>query len=454
MRANLRTVFLVAILFLLVVWPVFGQGPADDFAARAEEYLAAQMRVNRFMGAVLVAHKGEILLRKGYGFADLEHHVPNTPITKFRIGSLTKAFTAVAILQLEQQGKLRVQDSICNFLDPCPPAWQPITLHHLLTHTSGIPNFTSFPDYAAKMALPCPVTCTIERFRDRPLEFTPGERWAYSNSGYILLGHVIESVSGQSYEQFLREQILEPLVLDDTGYDHTEPILSHRARGYSREGEQLRNARFLDMTIPHAAGALYSTVEDLYRWEQSFYTDQLLPASVRERLFTPVLNEYAYGWGVRQQFERKMIGHGGGINGFSAFLARYPEERATVIVLSNVEQANAGRIARDLAAILFGAPYELPRERTAIELPPEALERYTGRYVAQGALSMEITREGNRLFVQAAGQPKLELFAEAEDRFFLRVVDAQIVFQRDAAGRVTGLELVQGGTRLQLRRIE
>lgn len=454
MRAKSRMGFLAAILFLLAVWPVFGQSPADDFVARAEEYLAAQMRVNRFMGAVLVAHKGEILLSKGYGFADLEHHVPNTPITKFRIGSLTKAFTAAAILLLEQQGRLSVQDSICKFLDPCPPAWQPITLHHLLTHTSGIPNFTSFPDYTAKMALPCPVTCTMERFRDRPLEFAPGERWAYSNSGYILLGYVIEKVSGQPYEQFLREQILEPLALDDTGYDHTESILPHRARGYSREGEQLRNARFLDMTIPHAAGALYSTVEDLYRWEQSLYSDQLFPTSVRERMFTPMQNDYAYGWGVRQQFERRMIGHGGGINGFSAFLARYPDERATVIVLSNVEQANAGRVARDLAAILFGAPYELPRERAAIELPPEILERYVGRYQAEAGPLLQVSQEGHRLFLQLEGQPKVELFAEAEDRFFLRVVDAQIVFQRDATGRVTGLELLQGGTRQQLRRLE
>ncbi len=442
------------ILLLFAAPPTFGQAPAADFVARAEEYLAAQVRVNRFMGTVLVAHRGEILLRKGFGFADLEHNVPNTPITKFRIGSLTKAFTATAILLLEQQGQLRVQDSICNFLDPCPPAWQTITLHHLLTHTSGIPNFTSFPDYAAKMALPCPVTCTMDRFRDRPLEFAPGERWGYSNSGYILLGYVIEKVSGQPYERFLREQILEPLALDDTGYDHTEPIRPHRARGYSREGEQLRNARFLDMTIPHAAGALYSTVEDLYRWEQSFYTDQLLPAPVRERLFTPVQNDYAYGWAVRQQFERKLIGHGGGINGFSAFLARYPEERVTIIVLSNVEQANAGRIARDLAAILFGAPYELPRERTAIELPSEILTRYPGRYQGEGERSLFVSREGNRLFLQFEGQPKVELLAEAEDRFFLRVLDVQIIFQRDATGNVTGLELVQSGLRQWLRRIE
>jgi CubicO group peptidase (beta-lactamase class C family) len=442
------------LLVLAAGMPVAAQAPAAEFTAKAEVYMAAQMRVNQFMGTVLVAHKGEVLLRKGYGFADLEHNVPNTPLTKFRLGSVTKQFTAAAILLLEQQGKLRVQDPLCKFIENCPDAWQPVTLHHLLTHTSGIPNFTSFADYLEKMALPCPPECTIARFRDRPLEFPPGERWAYSNSGYILLGYIIEKVTGQPYDQFLRQNILEPLALDDTGYDHTAEILPHRARGYSRQSATLRNAAYLDMTIPHAAGALYSTVEDLYRWDQALYTDMLLPAAAREVMFTPVKNNYAYGWGVREQFGRTMMGHGGGINGFSTFIARYPEERTTVIVLSNVEQGNAGQVARDLAAILFGAPYELPRERTAIELPPEVLERYTGRYMADGGLSLEITREGNRLFVQLPGQPKVEVFAEAEDSFFLRVVEAQFTVQRDATGKITGLRFVQGGTAILLRRVD
>lgn len=447
----------LGVIFLLVLVaraPVAAQAPAGDFAAKAEEYMAAQMRVNQFMGTVLVAHKGEVLLRKGYGFADLEHSVPNTPLTKFRLGSVTKQFTAAAILLLEQQGKLSVQDPVCKFVENCPDAWQPVTIHHLLTHTSGIPNFTSFPDYREKMALPCPPACTIARLRDRPLEFPPGERWAYSNSGYILLGYIIEKVTGQPYDQFLRETILAPLALDDTGYDQTAEILPHRARGYSRQSKTLRNAAYLDMTIPHAAGAMYSTVEDLYRWDQALYTDMLLPAAAREVLFTPVKNNYAYGWGVREQFGRTMIGHGGGINGFSSFIARYPQDRTTVIVLSNVEQGNAGQVARDLAAILFGAPYELPRERAAIELPPEVLERYTGRYVADNGLSLEITREGSRLFVQLPGQPKVEVFAEAEDSFFLRVVEAQFTVQKDATGKITGLRFVQGGTAILLRRVE
>ncbi len=435
--------------------PLAAQAPAvSDFAAKAEEYLAAQMRVNKFMGSVLVAHKGEVLLRKGYGFADLEHSVPNTPLTKFRLGSVTKQFTAAAILLLERQGRLSVQDSVCKFMENCPQAWQPVTIHHLLSHTSGIPNFTSFPDYLEKMAMPCPPECTIERLREKPLDFPTGEKWSYSNSGYILLGYIIEKVAGEPYDKFLRENILEPLALEDTGYDHSVEILPQRARGYSRQSDTLRNARYLDMTIPHAAGAMYSTVEDLYRWDQALYTDMLLPAAVREAMFTPVKNNYAYGWGVRRQLERTMIGHGGGINGFSAFIARYPDDRATVIVLSNVEQANAGRVARDLAAILFGAPYELPRERTVVELPPEVLERYVGRYQAEGILTLDITREGNRLFAQATGQPKVEIFAEAEDKFFLRVVDAQLTFQQDAAGRITSLEFVQGDARFTLRRIE
>ncbi|HKP11678.1 MAG TPA: serine hydrolase domain-containing protein, partial [Blastocatellia bacterium] len=226
----------------------------DDLQARVDERLGAAVKANQFSGAVLVARDGRVLVSKGYGMANFETETPNTPQTIFRLGSITKQFTATAILMLQEQGKLSVQDSICKYVADCPAAWQPITLHHLLSHTGGVPNFTSFPDYQKTMALPTTVEGLIARFKDQPLDFQPGEKWSYSNSGYVLLGHVVEKVSGQSYEAFLQERIFAPLGMKNTGYDHNATVLPRRAAGYMPQGNMMLNARYLDMTIPFSAG--------------------------------------------------------------------------------------------------------------------------------------------------------------------------------------------------------
>jgi CubicO group peptidase (beta-lactamase class C family) len=179
-------------------------------ASEVDTYLNSLVRIGSFSGSVLMARNGEVLLTKGYGFADREHKISNTPQTKFRLGSITKQFTAMAIIILEAQDKLDAQDPICKYLTECPEAWATITIHHLLTHTSGIPNFTDFPDYRRTSATPSAPEETIDRFQDEPLDFQPGESWSYSNSGYILLGHIIERVSNQSYEEFLQENIFTP----------------------------------------------------------------------------------------------------------------------------------------------------------------------------------------------------------------------------------------------------
>ena len=321
-----------------------------DLQAKVDERLNAAVKANQFSGAVLVARDGRVLVSKGYGMANLETETPNTPQTIFRLGSITKQFTATAILMLQEQGKLSVQDSICKYVTDCPAAWQPITLHHLLSHTGGVPNFTSFPDYQKTMTLPTTVEALIARFKDRPLDFQPGEKWSYSNSGYVLLGHVIEQASGQSYESFLQERIFAPLGMKSTGYDHNAKVLPRRAAGYMPQGNTIMNAHYLDMTIPFSAGALYSTVEDLYLWDQALYTEKLLSKKSLDTMFTPVKNNYGYGWGIDSQQGLKRIAHSGGIDGFVTFIARYPEAKAVVIVLCNNMRANPGAIANDLAS--------------------------------------------------------------------------------------------------------
>lgn len=294
------------------------QSPAPELSAKFTEYMEAQARVSRFTGAVLVARDGTVLFARGYGMANLEHSIPNSPATKFRLGSITKQFTAAAILQLQEKGKLSVQDPVCKYVPNCPAAWAPVTIHHLLTHTSGIPNFTSFPDYLKTMMIASPPEKSLERFRDKPLEFTPGEKFNYSNSGYVLLGFILEKAAGQSYDDYLRANIFAPLRMNESGYDWSNTVLPGRASGYARRGQSgYANAEFVHMTIPHAAGALYSTVDDFVKWDQALYSDKVLSESSREAMFTPFKSDYAYGWAVRAVAGHKMVSHAGGINGFT-----------------------------------------------------------------------------------------------------------------------------------------
>ena len=312
------------------------------------------VEANQFSGSVLIAQAGQVLVSKGYGLADQAQNLPNTPQTKFRLGSLTKQFTAVAILMLQAQGALDVQDPICNYLPDCPPAWQTITIHHLLTHTAGLPNFTDFPDYEASKQLPTTPEQTISRFQDKPLDFEPGEGWNYSNSGYIVLGLIIEQASGQPYADFLQTHIFTPLGMTSTGY---EDDASQLAIGYANGATV---ADVIDMSIPFAAGALYSTVEDLYLWDQALATEKLLPQALLDAMFTPWAAipesnglQYGYGWLVGEQFGHQVVGHNGSIEGFAASFMRFPNEQVVIIALSNLQATNPNAISQQLAQIVF-----------------------------------------------------------------------------------------------------
>ncbi len=419
---------------------------AAPITTKFEEYMNAAVNQG-FTGSALISRDGKVIFSKGYGMANREFDVPNTPQTKFRLGSITKQFTAAAIMLLEERGKLSVQDPVCKYFENCPSAWSEVTIHHLLTHTGGVPSYTSSPDYMTKMMMPVTVASMIDRFKDKPLEFKPGEKYNYSNSGYFMLGHIIEKVSGESYESFLQKNIFDPLKLANSGYDHHETILKNRATGYSRGRNGAINSRYLDMGQPYAAGSLYSTVEDLFAWNEALFSDKLLSAKSREAMMTVVKNNYGYGLGVNQQSNRRVVSHGGGINGFNTSLARFPEEKVTVVVLRNADfgAPGPGRISQDLAAILFGEKYEIPRERMAVKIDPKTLDAYVGQYELNPNLIFTMTREGDSLMAQITGQPKFELFPESENKFFLKVVDAQVTFVKDEKGQVTHLILHQGG---------
>ena len=327
----------------------------DAIRTQLKDRMEQAVRAEKFRGAVLVTRGGEPWLRAGYGLASEELQVPNTPETKFRLGSITKQFTAMAILILQERGKLQVADPISKHLADTPKAWEGITIHHLLTHTSGIPNFTSFPDYLSTMAQPSPPAKTLLRFKDKPLDSPPGSKHQYSNSGYIVLGLIIEKAAGRSYDSFLREAIFDPLAMRDTGYDQPRVVIARRAQGHGRFLGILQNAQYIDMSIPHAAGALYSTVDDLSKWDQALNTEKLIPRAMIEKMFTPDKNNYAYGWVVIRREGRPTIHlHGGGINGFVTDIARSPDEKICIVVLCNDESLSPTRLRDDLARILLG----------------------------------------------------------------------------------------------------
>ncbi|MGB2805386.1 MAG: serine hydrolase domain-containing protein, partial [Candidatus Zixiibacteriota bacterium] len=320
---------------------------AAKLEKQLDDYLTAAHDVWKFHGAALVATGGKVVLKKGYGMASIELGVPNTPEMKFQIGSITKQFTAAAVLKLEEKGLLGLNDSITKHLPDYPKeTGDRITIHHLLSHTSGIPNFTNMPGVMDKAALAASVEELIAIFKDEPLDFEPGERYRYSNSNYIVLGAIIEKVSGQTYEDCLQENVFGPLGMDNSGYDHRDRIMKNRAAGYSQNEEgELLNADFVHMSTPYAAGALYSTVGDMFIWDQALYTDKLLSQSSRQKMFTPNKGDYGYGWVIRESSGRKCIRHNGGIPGFYTTIDRWVDDKVTVVVLSNNDRAPVENIS-------------------------------------------------------------------------------------------------------------
>jgi CubicO group peptidase (beta-lactamase class C family) len=332
-----------------------------DAIASIDAYLGNLAREGAFRGSVLVAQGDAVLLAEGYGPADVENGLPNTPQTRFRIGSVTKQFTAMAALILHARGQIDLDDPVCYYIPGCPVHWSEITIHQLLTHQSGLPDSWEFYADNNEPGVSYEPEEIVGWFKDAPLDFVPGARFSYSNTGYLLLGLLVKEVSGQSYERFLRQEIFEPLAMADTGYAHDDAGL---AVGY-RTGDL--EAPFVNASLAYAAGGLYSTVQDLYRWDRSFYTEALLPQELLEATFTSFVSTpyfayapaydsvgYGYGWFVGQRLGRRVAGHGGSYDGFRALIERYPDDEISIIVLSNLERSDIAVTTFPAQAIFGG----------------------------------------------------------------------------------------------------
>lgn len=328
-----------------------------DFGRLLDNYFTGDKPL--FSGSVLVAQEGEIMLSRGYNYSNWELKSPNTALTKYRVSSLNKPFTATMVMMLAEQGFLQIGDRLCSYLPNCPAEWAGITVKNLLNHTSGITEYTRLENAGENSRDPHDVEALIDLFRDEPLEFSPGESHQYSNSNYVLLGALIELVSGTHYEIFLERAIMAPLEIKDSGLDDPSKILNDRANGYLIEGRNLVNAPYLDMSNAFATAGMYATTGDLYLFDQALSSDKLLLEETREQMYTPQYaedgsgGEYGLGWQLSEYQGHRIVGHTGVINGFHAYLGRYIDDRVTIILLSNIETEDLQDIVTDLERIIF-----------------------------------------------------------------------------------------------------
>ena len=436
-----------------------------DTITEIETYLDAYNQTGRLSGNILINPGSDSAVTCSYGLANHEHNVANTPETKFRIGSITKQFTAVAILQLQEQGLLDIQAPISSYL-PNYPDGDRITSHHLLTHTSGIPEYLDgevFPDIQEWLRLSSTLEQLVDRFQDLPLEFTPGEQFKYSNSGYVLLTQILETVSGQTYADYVQTNIFTPLGMQNTGYEIPYAVIPNLAQGYTLANVDVYlQAEPIDMSLPQGAGGLYSTLEDLAIWNQWLYGDRqpqavltqpsidLLTQAVVKMDTSEDQPEAFYGYGLIKDshLDRQRIHHNGGINGFRSSLMYYPKENLTISVLLNLTNQAPEAIAEGLAAIVLGEPYTIPQQREAISLDPALYERYVGTYQLLPELQLNLLVENNQLISQAPGQEPVVLYPFSETEFFVQIADIVIKFSVSEDGTVEGLTLVESGYEL------
>lgn len=555
---KIAKIFISLIAALIIANSIFAQQNVKKIDQLMKQY----SDYGQFNGSVLVAENGKVIYKKGFGMANLEWNVSNQPDTKFRIASVTKQFTAALVLQLVQEGKIKLEGKITDYLtDYRKDTGGKVTVHELLNHTSGI------PDYKNVTSNPYSATEFVKKYMSGDLEFEPGSKYKYNNGGYSILGAIIETVTGKTYETNLQERILKPLGMTNSGYAHNSSVLLKQAGSYEKTPAGYVSAPYIDMAIPYAAGSMYSTVEDLYLWDQSLQQDKILSAESKRLMFTPGLGSYGYGIRITDQplgksnQKIKIIWHGGaGVNGFASLVSRAIEKRQTVIVLDNAGNVlNLSKITNSIFAILNGQPFDAPKKSIAETLYKTATEKniasaiaeyrklraensqtfdfsenelntlgyqllnlkrtkdaieifnlnaemfpasanvydtlgeaylsdgqkepalanykkaieidltnanalqivkrlegketkidtsgfaaYVGEYQVTPKLILTITKEGDKLFGQLSGQEKLAIEAVSETQFTMPAVKANISFEKDAVGKITGLLLSQG----------
>jgi D-alanyl-D-alanine carboxypeptidase len=439
----------LAVLFLLL--------SASARADKVDDFVKAQIQERGIPGvSIAVVRDGQVVKAQGYGLANVELNVPATADTIYQSGSLGKQFTATLVMMLVEEGKLKLDESIRTYMPEAPATWQGITVRHLLTHTAGVSNklydnLDMRQDYTEEEL--------FKRITALPLDFKAGEKWAYSNCGYMTLGFLIHKVTGKFYGDLLHEKIFEPLGMTTARIINEADIIPNRADGYRLVDGQLKNQEWVAPLLNTTAdGSLYLTVLDLAKWDAALYTEKLLKKSSLDEMWTPVklndgsVEDYGFGWFLGAINGHRLIRHGGAWQGFTSDISRYVDDKLTVIVLANRVASAPEQIGRGVAG--FYAPELAPVERVAVKIDPKIFDAYAGDYEIVPGFVLTVWREGDQYWAQATGQQRAEIFPESETDFFLRVADAQLTFVKDSIGKVTHLVLHQGGTDREAKKIK
>jgi CubicO group peptidase (beta-lactamase class C family) len=415
---------------------------------KIDDLARVEMQQRKIPGLSLaIVKEGKVVKASGYGLANMELNVPATEHTIYQSGSVGKQFTATLVMMLVEEGKINLDDHVGKYLEEAPESWKEITVRHLLSHTAGISNklyeqINMRQDYSD--------TELVKKIASIPLDFTPGEKWNYSNPGYVVLGILVKRATGRFYGDLLRERVFKPLGMNTARIISEEDIIPNRAAGYRLVKGEWKNQEWVSPSLNTTAdGSLYLTVLDMAKWDAALYTEKLLGKASLDEMWTPIklksgkTHPYGFGWMLGEIRGQRIIEHGGAWQGFTSHIARYVDKKLTVIVLTNLAGGDATGLAHRVAGI--SEPELRPEEHQVIELDPKSLDAYVGQYRLAPDFILTITKEGEQLMVQTSGQAKLELFPESPTKFFLKGVDAQVTFVKDGLGKATHLILHQGG---------
>lgn len=428
-------------------------------AQKLDAYIQAHTDLGYFSGTVLVAKDNEIILSKGYGMCNYEHNVPNTPQTKFKLSSLTKPFVALTIMQLQEKGLLNAHDPLSNYI-PDYPRGTEITLHHLLSHTSGIKNYTQFTDFHIFKKQPTSLSALISRFKNIPLYFEPGAAYKFSNSNYVLLAYIIELVTHRICGEYVIENICKPIGMHNTRIENTQEVVAHRASGYTIDNQQLQNADYIDASAAIGLGFLYSTVEDMYIFDRALYTNQLASFDSLSTMLTPCTYigdkadnvQYGYGLATIEIDGHRVKKHLGDIDGFTSAMYRFPDDNIFIIVLSNFQHLLKEPFSFDLAHIIFETPYEIPQKQIATHLDSSIFTGYSGHY-SYKSLIYEIMHHKNQLFLKQPDKPLYELLPKSNTEFFAYGVPIEVTFIVDSKGKAQEIITKAFGKSRRLKKI-
>ena len=466
MRIRLSYYFKAFLLFVFLFFTTLVWTPelyAQDVQA-IDKYLSIRTEMGRFSGAVLIAKGDKIILRKGYGFADVEKRTPYTPETQHQVASISKMFTAMAALKLRSYGKLRFDISICNYISDCPETWKPITVSHLIHHTSGIPDYEEALElgsekYLQFMAAPDASTKIFENAKKQALEFKPGEEFHYSNTAYVVLSFIIQKVSGKPFEDFVTKNILQPAGMKNSGVFNTRSSPKKLASGYTYgdigwektlagiplTAGHLKKIPLLPLNAPEGDAGIYSTVDDLYLWSKAMDGGKIVSADEVKEVFTPEKENYGFGWFIDNGFERKRARHNGMLPGYVSDFIKFPDDKITIIIFSNIDRAPLSRIARDVTAIVLGKPYDMPVRGQVVSLSQEEFAKLEGEYKTPDGRQLIIRKDPDMLVAELKGAYTAGLIPLSRTEFYMPLGDGRAIFTISADGKAVKVNMRYSG---------